>query len=197
MSVSTGRVVDFRAREHLREHPTASTVPLVYPGHMHDGRLSWPRGASRKPSALERTEDTNRLLLPNETYVLVKRFSAKEEPRRVMAAVSSPDELPGDEVAFENHLNVFHRRSRGLPLLLALGLSGYLNCTLIDQYVRSFSGHTQINATDLRQLRYPSAGQLVALGGELSARSWPDQHSLDAVVATHLQAVEELALEPA
>jgi adenine-specific DNA-methyltransferase len=66
-----------------------------------------------------------------------------------------------------------------------------LNCTLVDDHVRSFSGHTQINATDLRQLRYPGVDELVRLGGALSARSWPGQCELDAMVANYLPAVSE------
>ena len=33
VSVSTGRVVDFRAREHLRPDPTDGTVPLIGPAN--------------------------------------------------------------------------------------------------------------------------------------------------------------------
>lgn len=192
-AVSTGRVVDFRSRESLRENLAAGTVPLVYPGHVRDGRVHWPTPGAKKPNALHRSEATESLLLPNEHYVLVKRFSSKEERRRVVAAVCSPDDLPGDYIAIENHLNVYHRAGRGLPLLLALGLSAYLNCTLVDDYVRSFSGHTQINATDLRQLRYPLTKDLVRLGGGLSAQTWPEQPELDALVAEYVPAISEPA----
>jgi adenine-specific DNA-methyltransferase len=191
LTVSTGRVVDFRAKDNLRHDVSAGTVPLIYPGHLREGRVVWPLPGSKKPNALHRCEDTEPLLLPNETFVLVKRFSAKEERRRVVAAVCGPDDLPGDVVGYENHLNVYHRRNHGLPLLLALGLSAFLNCTLVDDYVRSFSGHTQINATDLRQLRYPSVDELVRLGGALSAQSWPGQGELDAMVADYLPTVSE------
>ena len=195
LGVSTGRVVDFRARESLRDDPGDDTAPLVYPGHMRDGRIVWPTPGSKKPNAIHRSADTVALLVPNETYVLVKRFSAKEERRRVVACVAGPEDLPGDAVGYENHLNVYHQRGNGLPLPLALGLSAFLNCTLVDDYVRSFSGHTQINATDLRHLRYPSIDELARLGDELSLDSWPEQHELDAVVAAHLPAVSEPGVE--
>lgn len=193
--ISTGRVVDFRARESLFADPADGTVPLIYPGHLRAGRVVWPTPGSKKPNALLRCEDTEALLLPNEHYVLVKRFSAKEERRRVSAAAVGPEDLPGDVVAYENHLNVFHRGGQGLPKLLAVGLSAYLNCTLVDDYVRSFSGHTQINATDLRQLRYPDVDELVRLGEALVGRSWPEQAALDALVAEHVPAVSEPIVE--
>lgn len=189
LTVSTGRVVDFRSRESLRQDPDADTAPLIYPGHLRAGRIVWPLPGSRKPNALRRDDTTAALLLPNETFVVVRRFSAKEERRRVVAAVSGSPDVPGDVVAFENHLNVFHRQSRGLPAALAWGLSGFLNSTLVDDYVRTFSGHTQINATDLRQLRYPSKDELVALGTALMKRSWPGQDTLDELIASHVAVV--------
>lgn len=182
--VSTGRVVDFRAREHLVHDPDpVSTVPLIYPGHLRQGRVEWPLLDGRKPNALERCDATASLLLPAETYVLVKRFTSKEERRRVVASVFRPEDVPTDEVAFENHLNVYHRGGRGLPHLLALGLAAFLNSTVVDDYVRQFSGHTQINATDLRLLRYPSEGQLCELGGGVLERKPECQRDLDQVVS--------------
>jgi adenine-specific DNA-methyltransferase len=166
LSVSTGRVVDFRAKSFLRPGPEGGTVPLVYPQNLCDGTVSWPR-EGRKAQGLIWDTETAGLLLPNEHYVLVKRFTSKEEARRVVAALSSPRDFgPVDYVAFENHLNVFHVRGRGLEETLATGLRNYLNSRLVDEFVRQFSGHTQINATDLRELRYPSVADLRRLASE-------------------------------
>lgn len=170
LTVSTGRVVDFRTRENLRAEHSEGTVSLLYPGHLTDGRISWPMSAGKKPNALADNDKTAPLLLPAGAYVLVKRFSAKEEPRRVSAALLLPNDLPGATVAIENHLNVFHVRNAGVDLRLAQGLTAYLNSAPVDQFVRLFSGHTQINASDLRSLRYPSAEQLRAIAERVSER---------------------------
>nr|WP_217352437.1 hypothetical protein [Candidatus Viridilinea mediisalina] len=95
---------------------------------------------------------------------MIKRFSAKEERRRVVATLFTPESVASDRVAFENHLNYIHRKGAGLEPELALGLTTYLNSTLVDTAFRHFNGHTQVNATDLRTLRYPSREQLIALG---------------------------------
>jgi adenine-specific DNA-methyltransferase len=163
IAVSTGRVVDFRARKYLRASPRVGLVPLVYPQNIRSGSVNWPLDR-RKPQALEVCDETSSLLLPNENYVLVKRFTSREESRRVVAAVSYPSDYPGASlVAFENHLNVFHHKGRGLDRALAEGLAAYLNSDLVDACVRQFNGHTQINATDLREIRYPSVESLRAL----------------------------------
>ena len=59
-------------------------------------------------------------------------------------------------LGFENHLNVFHEDKRGLPENLAHGLAAFLNTTAVDDHFRRFNGHTQVNATDLRLMKYPS-----------------------------------------
>ena len=185
LTASTGRVVDFRAREHLRAEPEVGTVPLIYPGHFSGGFIAWPKLGGKKPNALADDPSTQALLVPNESYVLVKRFSSKEEPRRVVAAVYDPARVPCRLVGFENHLNVYHRNGRGMEPDLARGLALYLSSSIVDIHFRQFSGHTQVNATDLRSLRYPRADQLLALGSWVG-ESMPDQRTVDRLVREHV-----------
>lgn len=183
IAVSTGRVVDFRAKDFLRQNPGNQTVPLIYPVHFNGGCVHWPCPDSRKPNALMAVPETKELLVPNGVYVLVKRFTAKEERRRVVATVFQPEgSLAGfASVGFENHLNYFHARGQSLDKQFAIGLAIYLNSSLVDSYFRQFSGHTQVNATDLRSLRYPSTEQLSELAESIECRSH-DQTATDAAV---------------
>ena len=64
-----------------------------------------------------------------------------------------------DFVAFENHVNVIHRDHAPLHRSEAVGLADFLNSDLVDTYFRMFSGSTQVNATDLRRLRFPEVCQ--------------------------------------
>ena len=119
--------------------------------------------------------------VPNANYVLVKRFSAKEERRRVVASVYDASEFDTATVGFENHLNYFHLNGTGLPVDLARGLALFLNSTAVDQYFRQFSGHTQVNATDLRNLYFPTVQQLVEAGRHFG-EALPTQERIDEVV---------------
>jgi adenine-specific DNA-methyltransferase len=163
LDVCTGPVVDFRLRDHLRGQPAADTVPLLYASHFTNGRVAWP-GAGRKPNAIVKNAATERWLMQTGCYVILRRFTSKEEKRRVVAYLLNESELPTGLVGFENHLNVIHKDRRGLPPTLAHGLVAYLNSQQVDDYFRTFSGHTQVNATDLRRLRYPSIAELEDLG---------------------------------
>lgn len=163
LEVSTGPVVDFRLKEHLRKEPTAETVPLLYPVHFSGGTLKWPR-RTKKPNALVNNAETKKWLYPSGFYTVVRRFSSKEEPRRIVANVVDPAAFNTAAIGFENHLNVFHTGKAGLSESLAYGLSVFLNSTAVDEYFRRFSGHTQVNATDLRRLKYPERAELEELG---------------------------------
>jgi adenine-specific DNA-methyltransferase len=163
LEVCTGPVVDFRLREWYSPEPGADTVPLLYPHHYSGGRFIYPR-AHKKPNALRLAPQVEKWLLPNGYYALVRRFSAKEERRRIVAYAHDPRRLHSARIGFENHWNVFHAGKRGLEPALARGLACFLNSSVVDRHFRIFSGHTQVNATDLRNMRYPSLAALRRLG---------------------------------
>ena len=172
IKVSTGPVVDFRLKEHLRDMPEPGTVPLIYPGHLSITGTVWPVQGLKKPNAILRNDMTEKWLYPNGFYCVVRRFSSKEEKRRVVASVVDPAAF-GDHtvLGFENHMNLFHENKRGLPELLARGLAVFLNTTAVDESFRRFNGHTQVNATDLKLMKYPSRDALIQLG------KWAKRHS--------------------
>lgn len=190
VTVSTGRVVDFRAREWLRFQPEPGTAPLIYPTHLRAASVTWPVGRTRKPCALLISDETSPQLIPNAHYVLVKRFSTKEETKRIVATVYEAGSVPGPEIGFENHLNYFHNQGQGLDLTLARGLGLFLNSSLVDAYFRQFNGHTQVNATDLRSLRYPTARQLQDLGEKVGT-SRLSQAEIDTLLEGELYAPKD------
>ena len=165
ITISTGPVVDFRLKEHLCPMPEEGTVPLIYPGHFKDGEITWPKENFKKPNALRQNIDTIKWLYQAVgTFVLVNRFSAKEEKRRIVANVLETSQFISELIGIENHLNIFHISKKGLSRTFAYGLAAYLNSSLVDNYVRIFNGHTQINVTDLKNLKYPHIIALERLG---------------------------------
>lgn len=184
ITVSTGPIVEFRVKEHLRANYENATVPLLYPCHFNGKSIHWPRHGHKKPNAISPHPIVDSQLLPTGYYTLVKRFTAKEERKRVVAVVLSPDDLPPDsvQVGIENHINYFHSGRTTLEPDVARGLYGYLNSTLVDDYLRMFNGHTQINATDLRKLRYPTRETLIKLGQRCWQNGPITQDTIDRMV---------------
>lgn len=182
-SVSTGRVVDFRARDALRVEEGGSAVPLVRPFNIaSDGVMTFPVAHRKHHSfILADAASTRNLLVPNSgSYVLVKRFTTKEQKRRITAAVWSAGSYPSDLVGFENRINYFHSSGRGLSPDIAAGIWAFLSSTMVDAYFRQFNGSTQVNAADLRYLRYPSTSRLRRLGS--AAEYGMPQDEIDGLV---------------
>ena len=177
---STGPVVDFRHREYLRMEPEPGTVPMIYPAHCRGHFVAWPVSNGKKPNAIIADEQVKKWLYRNGHFTVVRRFSSKEERRRVVASIYDPASIPGARVAFENHLNVFHCGRQGLSKAVARGLAVYLNSTFYDICFRQFSGHTQVNVKDLLNLRYPDLAMLEALGERIKGFVFPSQAEIDA-----------------
>lgn len=191
MDVCTGPVVDFRLRKDILMKPFKDSYPLIYPGHFVDSYVEWPNIKGKKPNAIQESEESVRWLMDNGWYVLTKRFSAKEEKRRIVATLHSPERVKGFKIGFENHLNVFHKDRAGLEPVIAKGLALYLNSTLLDLYFRQFSGHTQVNATDLRSMHYPDM-QTLAKFGEQVGEKFPSQEAIDNIIDQEISNMTDL-----
>ncbi|WP_236966801.1 Eco57I restriction-modification methylase domain-containing protein [Mannheimia varigena] len=173
LSVSTGQVVDFRVKEFLQENLSADSYPLIYPHHFENGCLSHPR-KHKKPNAILNNEKIKKWCLPNNgCYVVVNRFSPKESKNRIVANLIEPSKIDNEYIAIENHLNFFHINKSGIDTTLANGLLCYLKSSILDKFLRDFSGHTQINVGDLKNIPYPNKEQLLELGLKYHSRMQP------------------------
>lgn len=183
LEVSTGPVVGFRLREHLRQDIDKDCAGLIYSSHLKN-RVTWP--IDKKPNAISINQNTEKLIWENTgTYVLVDRFSSKEQNRRINASIYENTAIPAKFVGFDNKLNVFHKNKKPIDSNLAKGLFVFLNCRLIDKYYRLFGGHTQVNATDLRSLNYPSQDSLTRMGLKLDLNSI-SQGAIDLIIEKEL-----------
>lgn len=164
LCASTGKVVDFRSREVLRHEFEPGLNRLIYARNFTAEGFEHPVDGY-KPQWIDcSSERFAKQLIPAGSYVVVKRFSSKEETRRVKAYVLDLDEPQ----ALENHLNYVHagtpRRTVPLDPALARGLALWLSSTEVDAWFRARSGSTQVNASDLNAMPVPSEDRLVELG---------------------------------
>lgn len=169
----TGPVVGFRARSHLRAHPSQCTVPMLWMPHVRRSHIDWPR--QHKAEHIESNDSSAWMLLPNEPLVILRRFSPKEDERRTTAAPYE-GHLPGTRIGLENHLNVICGADAPMSVAVARGLAAWLNSRAVDEYLRQRLGSTQINAVELRSLPVPDIATLAQLGCDL-----PEMPNLDQI----------------
>jgi len=184
LEVSTGPVVAFRAKRFLRDKAGKRTVPLLWLQHIRSMSAAWPLN-TRKLQHIEDSNASAYVMLPNKNYVVIRRFSAKEEARRLTAAPLLANQFKGcKRVGLENHLNYIYRTgSRALTIDETYGLAALLNSELIDTYVRLSSGNTQISATELRALPLPELAIIKRIGKRVRAKG----ADFEAVVAEELE----------
>ena len=183
LNISTGPVVPFRATEFIAREGNipASHAPLLWMNHVRAMRATWPLDR-HKPEYIERS-GAEALLVPNRNYVLLRRFSAKEEARRLTAAPWIAADFTIPEVGLENHLNYVHRPGGSLSEDEAWGLSALYNSRLLDTWFRTVNGNTQVSATELRAMPLPAHETIVALG-RLAKHLADPMEDLDALVAS-------------
>lgn len=189
IAVSTGPVVDFRLKDYISfdiGSDAKGVIPLIYPAHMDGTAIGWPTSRlTKKGQYFAVTDETLRWTVPLDGHhVIVRRFSSKEERRRIFAAVIDPQYIKSDRIAYENHVNFFHINKSGLDKDLAYGLCAFLNSKVVDDFFRSFSGHTQVNVSDLKRLRYPRVEVLRQIGAEIQKMPKHDDQVINDVVGS-------------
>jgi adenine-specific DNA-methyltransferase len=168
LRISTGPVVMFRATEFLLRDPHAKTATrLLLPHNVKPFATVWPLGKNGKPAAIKVSKESLRLLVPTRNYVLLKRFSAKEEKRRLTAGCFLRAGCSDPHIGIENHVNYIYHADRELSEDEVFGIAGLFNSTLLDRYFRTISGNTQVNATEIRTMNFPDLRTLGKIGGRI------------------------------
>lgn len=188
LEISTGPVVPFHtpalltSAQHVFE---GEAVPLLWLQHVRRMNIKWPIEQFDKPQGILLQADT-KLLVKNTTQVILRRFSAKEEPRRITAAVLLANTFNTNYIGLENHLNYLYRPKGMLSNEEATGIAAFLNSTLVDRYFRIANGNTQVSATELRQLPLPSWEQLTHIGKHVADLPTKDAEEIERIIMDEL-----------
>lgn len=180
--VSTGRVVPFRAKELLKEHVEAGndTAPLLWMQNVKPYQIEYPLASFSKPQAISMNDPS--LLVPNANYVLLRRFSAKEDKRRLISSPFIGERFSFKQIGFENHLNVIFKKKGTLLTPETIGLSAILNSAIVDRYFRIVNGNTQVNAAELRFLPLPPLEVIRAIGEKVQHMIDPTSEQVDTII---------------
>ncbi|MEM3452068.1 MAG: Eco57I restriction-modification methylase domain-containing protein [Candidatus Hadarchaeum sp.] len=190
LEISTGPVVAFRCKEHLLAdlRDSRKEAPLLWMHNIRHRTVEWPYRKNGKPTAIRICPETRAMLLPVKNYVLVKRFSSKEQKRRLYSSVLLKSEFPFEVIGLENHLNYIHRPKGDLTEYEAIGIAALLNTALIDKFFRTLNGNTQVNAEDLRCLPLPAMGDIISIGKRVAKlRGVENGIAIDRIVAEVLR----------
>lgn len=164
LKMKTGLTVDFRNRELLRNTEEEGTVPLFYAQHLKNGRVDFP---INKENEYVLTDKAG-LVQENKNYLFVKRFSAKEEPRRLQCSVYLARKFPQySKISTQNKLNFVDAVGGEMSECLLYGLYVIFNSTVYDKYYRILNGSTQVNSTEINAMPMPELADIQDMGRKL------------------------------
>ena len=166
LKMKTGIVVDFRQWEELRKEPGENTLPLFYSQHIRDGRVN------HQPSGKEYdwiVDEKPGLIQKNKNYVFIKRFTSKEERRRLQCGVYSPSDFQEYKyIGTQNKINFVDKVDGGeMDTQTTYGIYALLNSTLFDMYYRILNGSTQVNSTEINSMPIPPVDLIKEIGEQV------------------------------
>lgn len=160
-SVSTGPLVWNRHKGQLTNQTDSQCFPLIWAESVRPEGTFEFRCERRNHRPYLKLYPRQQHLLSKESCVLVQRTTAKEQSRRLIAAV-----MPSAFVArhggavVENHLNMLRRRHSNTSILTdddieLETMAAILNCRIVDDVFRCISGSVAVSAFELEQLPLP------------------------------------------
>lgn len=163
LKMKTGLTVDFRNYDVLRNSAEEDAVPLFYSQHIQNGKVVFPVGRENEYIVT----DQRGLLQKNTNYLFVKRFTAKEEHRRLQCGVYLARKYPNyNLISTQNKIN-FISGLQDLSECVVFGLYVLFNSTTYDHYYRILNGSTQVNSTEINSMPVPPLKIIESMGKDL------------------------------
>lgn len=198
IQISTGPVVAFRAPEYIREvyeNGTVFLAPLIWLHNVYKMHMDWPVHKPNKGQYIQICSGSQSLLLPNKNYILLRRFSAKDDKSRLIASPYFANTMEAEYVGIENKVNYIYRPKGELDQNEVIGLSAVLNSRLFDNYFRIFNGNVNVSATELREMPLPALDLIKQIGDQLIvSNSDFTQENIDILVNETLMNKSELVI---
>jgi adenine-specific DNA-methyltransferase len=185
IKISTGPVVAFRALDFIVENKSEEAedlVPLYWLHNVVKMSVVWPIEKPKKGQHIINCEKSRSLLIPNKNYVLLRRFSAKDDKSRLIAAPFMSAQSKSELIGVENKVNYIYRVQGEFSKEEALGLAALLNSKPFDIYFRTFNGNVNVSATELRQMPMPPIEIIQSIGERLSLTNDHSEENINEIV---------------
>lgn len=170
IQISTGPVVGFRSKEYIKDNYQNGTVflaPLFWLHNVKQMILEWPIPKPDKGQYIRIEAESKSILIPNKNYILLRRFSSKDDKSRLIAAPYFCNFIKSEYIGVENKVNYIYRPKGHLDRNEIIGLCALLNSTLFDSFFRIFNGNVNVSATELREIPLPKLETIREIGDNI------------------------------
>ncbi len=188
--ISTGRIVEHRTHHYITEETgVPNSVPLYRPHNVTPLTATWT-GDHKKELSFMLHEGHEKHTIENGTFVLLKRFSSKDEKRRLVSGVHLESAHDCEFIGFGNKTNYIGVRDGNLTKVEAYGLAAIFNSLFMDKYFRCVSGNTQVNATEIRVMKFPTREQVKIIGKQTQKLKTVETSEINLIVNTVLGIID-------
>jgi adenine-specific DNA-methyltransferase len=170
IQISTGPVVAFRALSFIKEESIFENehyAPLFWLHNVTKMELGHPVSKPNKGQYIEISKESKSILIPNKDYILLRRFSSKDDKSRLVAAPYFCNYIDADYIGVENKVNYIYRPKGHLERNEVVGLCALLNSNLFDTYFRTFNGNVNVSSTELREMSLPPLETIKDFGNKI------------------------------
>ena len=185
IKISTGPVVAFRCTEFLKNEGQVNGAisPLVWLHNVKEMEFIYPLQKGNKPSLIQNTEDSRKVLLKNKNYIFLRRFSSKDDKSRLVCCPYFSSSFETEMVGVENHINYIHRPNDNLMEEEIWGISALFSSSLFDTFFRTFNGNTQVGASELKQIKMPPLNEIKMIGSKVKELQKRDKQAIDKIIS--------------
>ncbi len=142
-------------------------------------KFVFPLKKGKKPSYIIDSNKSEKVLLKNKNYILIRRFSSKDDKRRLICAPYFAARTDFNRIGIENHINYIYRPNGELTNDEIWGISALFNSSLFDTYFRTFNGNTQVGASELKHIKMPPMEKILLIGQKISKLTSLQQNEID------------------
>lgn len=183
LKMKTGLTVDFRNRDILRNEKEEGAIPLFYSQHIKEGIVQFPIEKEHEYVVT----DKRGLLQKNRNYLFVKRFTAKEERRRLQCGIYLSKRYPEyEKISTQNKINFIDGLTNDLSECVVYGLYVLFNSTVYDLYYRILNGSTQVNSTEINTIPIPDIDIIQKIGRRLIKSKDLSEDNCDRILGEYI-----------
>jgi adenine-specific DNA-methyltransferase len=188
LQISTGPVISHKISEYICDsNNSGELIPLLWLHNVTKMKIEWPIHRDGKGQYVIPNTETNKWLIANKNYILLRRFSSKDDIDRLIAAPYFYALGSSDLIGIENKVNYIYRPNGHLHRSEVLGISALLNSEIFDTYFRSFNGNVNVSASELRAMPFPSLQMISDLGNRLIMANDFSMESVNKLINTYFK----------
>lgn len=167
LKISVGPIVQFRNIEDIRKDVYSEQfAPLLVSADIQpNNTLQYFSRENKRKTHNKSISSTNKYLVNNSNYVIIRKVTAKDDIDLIVASVLSKDYFNHNFIGLDNNLLYIHNIDKtDIDLDICYGIYVFINSLQFKNFYFLINGTHTINVTDFNNIKFPELSLLKQLG---------------------------------